>query len=374
MPEQARIRSVRNFKTGWRRGWERGYRLGTEYGYHFGRCEAVLRGVPNPSPGWWDIRLLYITSGKDVPYSELDQSIIRALRPLVRELIVQAPSQPYTEEALRQRPDLVLVLDGMYVKADKVQKMRSAGIRTAIWLPDDPYYTDLTVKMARNYDVVFTLELECVELYRQNGCMNVHYMPFAADPGIFRPLSVPVRYRRDVSFIGSAYWNRVDFFNRVAPYLANKETFISGLWWKRLKNYRGLARKIQFGKWLGPLETASYYNGSKIVINMHRATEDRSFNQNSRRIKAVSPNPRTFEIAGCGTLQLTDVRSDLARFYAPGTEIVTYSSPGELMDKIEYYLTHEEERREVALNALRRTMQEHTYPHRMGQMLKLLFG
>jgi len=61
----------------------RGYRLGYQWGYHYGRCEAVV-GAAAYRPGKrFDRKILYITSGKGVPYSPLDESIISWLRTLV---------------------------------------------------------------------------------------------------------------------------------------------------------------------------------------------------------------------------------------------------------------------------------------------------
>ncbi|OXM83479.1 CgeB family protein [Paenibacillus rigui] len=358
----------------WRKGWDRGYQLGNGYGYHFGRCEAVIRQM-NPAPlGWWNIRVLYITSGKGFPYSPLDQSIIEALKGLVRELVILTPMQDFTSAARKLRPDYVLVLDGLNVSVEEIDKVRAEGIRTAIWLTDDPYYTDITVNMVTHYNYVFTLELECVAFYQRAGVGQTHYLPFGANASVFRPKMIPIQYRKEISFIGSGYWNRIAVFDRIAPYLAARNTYISGIWWDRLRQYKLLSSRIQLNKWMGAEETSSFYNGSRIVINMHRAHDDKNFNNNSQGIQAVSPNPRTFEIAGCGTLQLTDVRSDLLRFYTPDVEIVTYASAEELVHKLDYYLHHEEERRAIALNALRRTFGEHTYAHRLSQMLRLVFG
>ncbi|MEK8131259.1 glycosyltransferase [Paenibacillus filicis] len=373
MPKTALQRNSRA-ALGRQHGREQGLQLGLAYGYHYGRCEAIMRQVPQRAEGRWDVRVLYVSSGKGFPYSPLDASIIEALRELVRELIVLTPVQDIVATAQQIRPDIVIVLDGMNYAVERIDAIRAMGIRTAVWLTDDPYYTDITLPMVLHYDTVFTLELECVDLYRQNGSAQVHYLPFAANPNIFRPKPIPLEFRYDIGFIGSAYWNRAYFFDQVAPFLAKRHTYISGIWWDRLKNYKLLSNKIELGKWMGAEETAVYYNGMKISINLHRSVADESFNKNSRLIGAVSPNPRTFEIAACGTLQLTDVRSDLARFYTPDHEIVTYASPEELKYKIDYYLHHEEERRTIALNALRRTMTEHTYSQRMAQMLRLLFG
>ncbi|WP_281889210.1 glycosyltransferase [Paenibacillus sp. YYML68] len=358
----------------WRKGWDDGYRSGSECGYHLGRCEAVMRKLPPSQLAWWDVRLLYITSGKGYPYSPLDDSIIVALRALVRQLDVMTPSEPYVEYAIQTKPDVVLVLDGLNIDTGHMDTIRSHGIRTAVWLTDDPYYTDLTLPLVLHFDTVFTLELSCVDFYRRHGSRDVHYLPFAANPAIFRPKPALASHRYEVSFIGSAYWNRVAIFDQLAPYLARRRSYICGIWWDRLKAYSQLSSSIALNKWMSAEETSLYYNGTKIVINLHRATDDDTFNHNSRLISAVSPNPRTFEIAACGTLQLTDIRHDIARFYKPGEEIVTYGSAEELLQKLDYYLHHEEERRRIALNALKRTMTEHTYATRMAQMLRILFG
>jgi spore maturation protein CgeB len=73
-------------------------------------------------------------------------------------------------------------------------------------------------------------------------------------------------------------------------------------------------------------------------------------------------------------LQLTDVRDDLVNFYTPDYEIVTYTSPEDLVEKMEYYLIHEEERKQIALRGLYRTMRDHTYANRLSSMLAIVFG
>ncbi|MNJ52710.1 Spore protein YkvP [compost metagenome] len=125
---------------------------------------------------------------------------------------------------------------------------------------------------------------------------------------------------------------------------------------------------------MGPGDTAEVYSGSKIVLNLHRSPHDESVNNNTIGLTAASPNPRTFEISACATLQLADVREDLSNFYIPGQEIETFSSPSELYEKVNYYLSHEAERREIALRALERTYREHTYSHRLHEILSRIFG
>ncbi|GAB2694253.1 spore maturation protein cgeB [Paenibacillus thermoaerophilus] len=365
-----------------RAGREAGYAEGLAAGYHLGRCEAVNRQISGLPERRWDVKIMYVTSGKWYPYKPIDDAIARGLLPIVREVSCfrwRIPTRGYPKQdlvgaVLRERPDLVICLDGIAMDLKQIDRIRSAGFRTAVWLTDDPYFTDVTSKIALHFDYVFTLELNCVEFYKQIGCPQVHYLPLAADTAMFRPRRVEPGLRRDVSFIGSGYWNRVRAIDAVSPYLAAKRVRFVGQWWNRLRSYKRFARDIELNRWLLPQDTAAAYNGSKIVLNIHRAHDDASYNNNRLLIPAVSPNPRTFEIAACGAFQLTDVREDIVRFYVPGEEIVTYQSPEDMVAKIEYYLTHESERREIAIRALRKTLEQHTYPKRLAELLRIVFG
>lgn len=356
----------------WKKGRIAGHRDGHEEGYLRG-CANVIVSRPAQTFAFRQIHVLYVASGKGLPYSPLDEAIIATLQTLTAQVTVSDPRQPISDIAAQLRPDLLIALDAMDIPLEQIDAVRQLGIQTAVWLTDDPYYTDMTVAMAPHYDHIFTLELNCVELYRQLGCSSVHYLPFAAHATQYFPLTTPAPVRREVSFTGSAYWNRVHFFNPILPQLMARKIQINGIWWDRIPEYQAYGEKIELGKWMSPKETNESYNGTKIVINLHRSHEDDSVNNNALKIPGVSPNPRTFEIAASTTLQLTDAREDLARFYKAGEEIETYCSQQELLEKIEFYLTHEKERRNIALRGLERTLKEHTYGHRLDRMLSIIY-
>lgn len=354
-------------------GRSAGLRDGFNEGYMRGRMD-VIASRPGPVFPLRPIHVMYVSTGKGFPYSPFDEGIIETLRSLVGVVTPTAPTLPVAQQAAELHPDLVMVLDGLELPVDQLDAIRAMGIKTAIWLTDDPYYTDMTLDIARHYDYVFTLELNCLDFYRQNGCPNVNYLPFGVFPGHFRPLRDRTPDPRTVSFVGSAYWNRVHFFEPIIRDLMERGLRVNGIWWDRLMEEGSYPGRIEQGTWLGPQDTASVYSSSKISINLHRAYDDSSVNNNSALIQAVSPNPRTFEISASGTLQLVDVRDDLARFYTPGVEIETYSNGQELLEKIDYYLNHEEQRREIAIRALDRTLREHTYAHRLNELLTVIFG
>lgn len=347
-----------------------GYSLGWQHGYWFGQCESVIQGTAVPFYTR-DLHVLFITSGKGFPYSPLDSAVGQTLGQLVARLTVLTPKDDIIAAAAIERPQLALVLDGLDFPAATVDALRELGIRTAIWFTDDPYYTEVTAQLAPHYDFVFTLERNCVPFYEQLGCARVHYLPLGVHTADFRPRNPRHELRGDICFIGSAYWNRIRLFEELLPRMAHRSFRLSGLWWDRLSDFKRWRSRIDLDKWMGPAETAEQYNAHKIVINVHRAHDDSTFNRNIYNVPAVSPNPRTFEIAACGTLLMSDNREDLAQFYTPGVEIVTYDSAQDMADKMDYYLAHEDERRQIALRGLQRTLRDHTYVSRLSQLLDL---
>lgn len=356
-------------------GRQHGYEEGVREGQHFGRAAVIKQLIEQQTtPRVWNKKVLFVTTGKHYPYSPLDQAITQALQKMTIQLEVAPPTGDILPVVDQMRPDLVLILEGMEFPPHTVKQIRDRGIPAAIWLTDDPYYTDITGKLTRYYNHVFTPELSCLDFYRNLGCPSVHYLPLGVNSSVFMPKQVEGRQRWQASFIGSGYWNRIAFFNKVLPRLASRNLLISGWWWDRLKRFKSYRRWIRLGAWMGPEETARFYSASQIVINLHRSPDDESYNLNSRKIAALSVNPRTFEIAACAAFQLSDERADLANLYIPGEEMVTYSSPEDFLAKVDHYLSHPEERSRIALRAMQRTLRDHTYEARLHKMFEIVFA
>ncbi|WP_433943957.1 CgeB family protein [Paenibacillus sp. SN-8-1] len=336
-------------------------------GYRLGGCQAVLGQIPVGAPEVCNLRVMYVQQGFDA----IDRGVISALEEVAAACIVTQAAEMLAQAAW-VRPDLVLVMNGLHVfppeHAAHIDELRAMGIRTAVWFVDDPYLSDDTVSLALHYDEVFTHELAGVTLYKEIGCRNVHYLPLAASTDLFRPQPVQPQYQYDICFIGNAFWNRVELFDSMASFLEGKRVLIAGGFWDRLSNMEKLASCVQHG-WIDPEETVRYYNGAKIVINIHRPTQAGQDNRNSRNLAGRSINPRTYEISACGAFQITDIREDLTKYYRPGYDIETFSSKQELQDKITYYLEHEQERITMAWRSLWTTRKHHTFRDRISRLL-----
>ena len=79
---------------------------------------------------------------------------------------------------------------------------------------------------------------------------------------------------------------------------------------------------------------------------------------------------RIFDIMGCGGFCMTNFQAEIPEMFEIGVDLETYDSLEELVDKCSYYLSHEEERRQIALNGYRKVKEYHGYINRMAEMMK----
>ena len=79
---------------------------------------------------------------------------------------------------------------------------------------------------------------------------------------------------------------------------------------------------------------------------------------------------RAFDIMGAGGFLLSNFQADYLDMFVPGEDFVYYESKEDLLQKIDYYLTHEEERAAIARNGHDKVAAAHTYRHRVREMLE----
>jgi len=73
----------------------------------------------------------------------------------------------------------------------------------------------------------------------------------------------------------------------------------------------------------------------------------------------TAANWRLFQSTGVGTCLVTDWKDNLPALFDPDREVVTYRSPIECAEKIQYLLSNEKKRQELAAHGQRRTLRDH---------------
>lgn len=109
------------------------------------------------------------------------------------------------------------------------------------------------------------------------------------------------------------------------------------------------------------------------VIQMPLVFKQSKINLNIslRSIKSGIPQ-RAFDIMGSGGFLLSNYQADFLDDFIPGEDFDYYESKEDLLAKIDYYLTHEEERQAIARSGHNKVAAAHTYRHRVREMLSRL--
>lgn len=82
---------------------------------------------------------------------------------------------------------------------------------------------------------------------------------------------------------------------------------------------------------------------------------------------------RIWDILGCRGFLLSNYQSEIPEYFTIGKDLDCYETLSELKEKIAFYLTHEEKRKEISLHGYQTTVSHHTYIHRVYQILKTIF-
>lgn len=114
-----------------------------------------------------------------------------------------------------------------------------------------------------------------------------------------------------------------------------------------------------------PAGVRMYDKGAVWGLDMHRALRRAKISLNFHiDITGKGQNMRVIETTGTGTLLLTEASEDLGALFEPGREVETYDSKEELLEKIYYYLKHEDEREAIARRGQERCLRDHSMERR----------
>ena len=212
-------------------------------------------------------------------------------------------------------------------------------IKTIIWLADDEWRYEETRPVWELFNLVVSTDRKGYERRKQEGFSNVLLSQWGCNHFLYKNLNLPKIY--DVSFVGQCYGERENFVNILRRKGINITTFGHG--WENSSR-------------VSQADLIRIFNQSKISLNI-------SFASKGDKILAIKG--RDFEAPGCGSLLLTKDTKEIAEYFVPGEEIITYKDANDAADKIKFYLANEDEREKTAKNGYERVMREHTIERRL---------
>jgi len=286
---------------------------------------------------------------------------------MIRDFSVVQMNEGFFSKVEAVKSDLILIIKGETILPEVLLNIKKElNIPIATWWMDDPlfeWHEDLPVarenisNSLKLFDHFFVFDSYHIPRLKRLGIRSVHWLPLAVDPNDYYPLALSDTelsyYGSDVSFAGSAYRSR----GRVLIELMD---FNLKLWGGNWLN-EGLKKvTTKRGEIISTEEACKIYNATKINLSL------------CHQQSVFGPNLRVFEILAPGGFLITENLADLHKLFKVGEEIVCYDGVEDLKDKIKYYLAHPEERKAIAEAGHRRVIENHTYLHRMKELLNIV--
>lgn len=330
----------------------------------------------------------------------------------------------------KEIPDLVFSINFFPVVSRECQKEDIRYISFNYDCPHGLLYSD-TVVYPCNTTYVFD-KATWLEFHRA-GISTVRYLPLAVNTERLDAMDIcssdPASQSYDVSFVGSLYLERGNYFDRIEPQLPEyARGYLKALIMMQMRIYgcdlvhelfpailndmysaypleprqdstepvsafyeqHVIKRRITSIERIDlleavaerysvdlfthipdlPLQGPRVHGGVDYFYEMPLLFKRSKINLNItlRSIRSGIPL-RAFDIMGAGGFLLSNYQTDFLDLFVPDEDFVYYAGKEDLLRKVGYYLEHEDERKAIAKNGHDKVAAKHTYRHRVREML-----
>lgn len=262
-------------------------------------------------------------------------------------------------------PRFIVFNKPVFIKPFTVKNIQNEGIKVFAYYPDDPFNPRTTSRDLQKatplYDCHFTTKSYTVSELLEAGAKKVVFIPHASDTTLYYPEETLEEERKkigaDVVFIGSYYEKyRAEILEKLCQ--RGYDLKVYGNRWGKCRGFKCLKEKALMYK---PVEADEYrrvMNSSKIALGL------------LAKVIPEQHTHRTFEIPACGTFMLHERTKEAMDLFKKGEEAEFFGSFEELVEKIDYYLKHDEERKRIARNGHKKASSyEYSYLARTQRIL-----
>ena len=337
----------------------------------------------------------------------------------------------YAEKNLSlNRYDLLFSVNYWPLLSEICQK---AGIPYVSWCYDNPLNVrDIGHTLGNEVNRVYLFDRMQVDGYRKQGFETVYHMPLGVNSARLSKVSASDPrcnpYRAQISFVGKLYESAADQLMAAADdyckgylqalidaqqqlygaYLIDQaitEDFmqkINAAFQQRVPDTKFILQREELIfaissevtrrdrlillSLLGPRYRTKFYsyNDSSIIkgvekcppVDYHEempyvfAASKINLNPCLRAIQTGIPQ-RALDIMACGGFLLSNYQQELAEAFLQGEEAVMYESLPDAVEKAAYYLTHEDEREQIAQLGREKTLRDYDMKDRLKEMLAI---
>lgn len=244
---------------------------------------------------------------------------------------------------------------------------KTQGVPTVFWNKEDPVHFETFLSTAKQFDSVFTTDIDCIHRYKGAlGHERVYLLPFACQPVLHNPIEL--YQRKDALCFAGAYYVRypertrdLDHFLRDLPQFRPLDIFDRNLE-KQDPNYQfPLAYRPYIAGTLSSAHMDLAYKGYRYGVNLNSIKQSQSMF--ARRI---------FELLGSNTLTVSNFSRGLRLLF--GDLVITSDNSEQVLQRLKMLTDNPQNSAKLRLAGLRKVMQEHTYAHRLSYVMSKVNG
>ncbi len=216
----------------------------------------------------------------------------------------------------------------------------------------DSYKEKLFFELQKPDYMFFCWDKLALKIMQNWGLNKAFYLPMAVNEEVFNQTSSAdfrtARYESNILFVGGPTTERIEYLSEISDLDLNVFGYGREQWESNQSLngcYRGEIKERELLR--------KHYQTTRISVNITRSHGPSSLNM------------RVFEAMACGSLMLTDNRSDATELFKEDKEIVVYTSLKDFRAKARGLLKDEKKRKKIAEAGSLRTLNEHTYFERM---------
>lgn len=289
------------------------------------------------------------------------------------------------------------LMDGM-VEPNVIDEIGKCGVPTCNFSCNNIHQFYLVDELSPHFNYSLHSEKAAREKFLTIGAHPI-WWPMASNPKYFKPMDLPRSVQ--VSFVGANYALRARYLMHLLENGIDVHAYGPG--WVSgatnharsvAKHYKLLIRALFAFSHAAKNSTSAFladhdyrrYLGVRFKGNMHPPISDDDLvalysrshislgfvevydGHDPSRPVMRHLHLREFEAPMSGALYCTGYMDELAEMFEPDKEVLMYRNQHELLDKVRYYLTHQEDAEKIRVAGRKRALAEHTYQARYRKL------
>jgi len=306
------------------------------------------------------------------------------------------------------KPEILFIQDSINFSEAFIQKIRAevSSVRLLIGHCCAPYNSE-SLKAFRHYDVILACSDRFLEDFRSKNIRS-YLFPHAIESSLIHKIEDHPDPVNEIIFIGSLLYrsgfhkDRISYIEEIlrnklplriygqldsdpfftlkakqAAYLALK--LLSALNMKGVYEYRSFQKIGQLnemprrGRYASAIKK-SISNYPVFGLDMLNAIAGYAigFNLHGEVAGEYAANVRMFEVTGAGTLLVTDHKKNIQSLFEPDSEILTYRTKEECVDKLRWAIDHPAEAGKMGRAGQQRTLRDHSVEKRVDLLHEII--